>query len=226
MIRILLPSRGRVSRLEKLIPQIVDELMDDVKFYVIQYDEDEPVKYKHHKQLHVVQSSAVGFWQVLNDWMVYSGRDYEPFIWLADDINPHKGWLDKGIAEWNRLFPEGLGLLVFNDLLARTATAAFAMTTPKWLYVLFGEPRFPADMPHNFVDTIVSDRSQDLKRYHFCEDIVIEHLHHSAGKSEIDDTYRNNQLISAGSKQIKDMMDRKWRSGGLEKAKERLASLQ
>lgn len=226
MIRILLPSRGRLDKLGALIKVLVPQLTEDVKLYVIQYDEDELVNYEHHPQLHVVSSAAIGFWQVLNDWMVYSSKNsFDPFIWLADDIKPYKGWLEKGIEEWEKRFSDGLGLLVFNDLLSKTATAAFAMTTPAWLYVLFGYPSFPKNMPHNFVDTIVSDRSQDLKRYYFCEGAIVEHMHHSAGKSEYDATYKENRRISSGSKLIKDQMDREWRSGGLKKAKQRMESL-
>lgn len=225
MIRILLPSRGRVEKLEALIPKLVASLVDDVKLYVIQYDEDEKVKYEHHPQLHVMQSAVVGFWACLNDWMVYSGHDDDPFIWLADDIKPARTWLEEGIRHWEARFPDGLGLLVFNDLLARYATAAFAMTTPRWLYVLFGCPRFPSALPHNFMDTVVADRSKDLNRYYFCEQAIVEHLHFLAGKAEKDETYKANIARSTESKKVKDRMDVEWRSGGLRKAKQRMESI-
>ena len=224
MIRIMLPSRGRVGKLEALIPMLTASLVEDVKLYIIQDDKDAQVRYKHHPQLHVVYSATIGFWRVLNDWMVYSGNDEDPFIWLADDISPRDNWLTIGLAEWERRFPDGLGLLVFNDMLARNATAAFAMTTPMWLYVLFGYPRFPEHILHYYVDTIVSDRSKDLGKYYFCENAVVEHLHHSSGKSNMDDTYRRNNVLSRGSQEAKGLMDREWRSGGLQAARERMLS--
>ena len=96
------------------------------------------------------------------------------------------------------------------------------MTTPRWLYVLFGEPSFPRRFGHQYLDTLVADRSKDLDRYFFCANALVEHMHPRLGKANIDKTYRINRGRSYGDKERKDAMDDEWRKGEIGEARKRL----
>lgn len=169
-----------------------------------------------------IYSAADGYWRALNQAISEISWS-EPFVWLADDINPEGWWAEVAMEEYAKKFPFGLGLLVLNDLNVRQGGAAFGVITKAWLYVLFGVPRFPDEFAHNFLDTIVANCSKDLGRYYFCEKAVVEHLHPVVGKAEDDAVYKENRRRSKenGDKKIKDQFDQMWIYGGRKEAKKR-----
>ena len=100
------------------------------------------------------------------------------------------------------------------------------MTTAKWLYVLFGEPKFPEEFGHAYLDTLVADRSKALGRYHFCQPSIVIHAHPQTGLAEFDETYWTLRERSYGDKAIKDRMDHDWKHGEFIEAKKRFEELQ
>ena len=151
---------------------------------------------------------------------------YNKIMWTADDVLPKKGALTRGIADFDYHFPDGLGLTVLNDLHCMEQTAGHAITTFKFLYVLFGHPYLPTEFRHFFLDTLISDRAKALDCYHFCPEAVFEHMHWRLDKSERDAINERNEATRGGpgdDKAIKDELDRVWlHEGGFQKAIGRL----
>ena len=168
----------------------------------------------------VMDRKPGGFWKALN--RMISHHKPERFVWLADDCEPKEGWLENLIGCWKDKFPDDYGLAVCNDLVVMQGGAAFAMTTPQWLSILFGNPWFPKEFGHKYLDTIIADRSKDLGRYFFCKNAVAEHNHYLFGKAEMDTVYENNLKRGLGDKRIKDDMDNQWKFGGKEDAIDRM----
>lgn len=160
-----------------------------------------------------------GYWRALNRML----RTYNPkrFVWLSDDCEPKDGWINILIERWENEFKDDLGLLVCNDKFLKHGGAAFAMTSPTWLYVLFGRRRFPGRIKHYFLDSLIADRSKELERYVFCEEAVVEHRHWQAGKASDDNVYQKNRRTSVADKTVKDEMDSEWQTGGVQAAKKR-----
>lgn len=172
----------------------------------------------------VVLNSKPGlFWHILNQMI----DEYKPerFVWLADDIDPDSKWFGRLDKCWKKSFPDNIGLCVINDMHIRDGGAAFAMTSPNFLYVLFGRFCFPECFHHYYLDTLISDRAKELGLHCFCEDSIIVHKHPSAGRSEPDEVYTKNHENFTGDRKTKDRMDVEWQQGGREVALIRLEEI-
>jgi hypothetical protein len=188
-----------------LAQRISKSLNDDFLLRVIIDPDDQ---YDDLQQFeHIVYSVAMsrGYWKCLNEFLPSDWK--VPFVWLADDIRPEGNWLLHAQECWKRHCPDGLGLVVLNDGKVNHGGACFGMTTPRWLYVLFGKSSFPRRFGHLYLDTLVADRSKDLDRYYFCPNSMVEHLHPRLGKADVDETYLLNRNRSRGDKELKDSMD-------------------
>lgn len=229
MISILLPSTGREQRLDELLT-IMESALPAGGEIIVVLDRNDIVERKKYEMLgnlivahlraRFIVTDVRGCWRCKNVALEYARHDL--ILWTADDVKPHPGWLEKGMACFKHHFPDGLGLMAFNDLHCMDQTAGHAITTRRFLTVLFGHPYFPSEFQHFFLDTMTSDRAKALGRYHFCNDVVMEHMHWRTGKSERDATNERNELIT-GDKEIKDAMDEVWlHQGGLQEAHNRL----
>lgn len=205
MTVILLASYGRPEGLKNVMSQIYRIARPDIKLFL--------------------NCEPIGFWRSLNKELVLIDN-FEPFIWLADDVSLGEDWFDRAVDCWKKNFQDGLGLIVLNDLNVLDATAAFGMTTKAWLYVLFGETNFPNKFNHNYLDTLISDRSKQLNRFHFCKEAIVEHMHWSIGKRQRDDTDLRIHLSKKDDKQLKDQMDVEWLNGENKEAIKRMEEWQ
>jgi len=219
MIHILLPTMGRPHQAYTLVRKIEARLKEGFTLWVLLNKKEDiyPQDAAFSDRVNVRVAKAEGYWRVLNEFMPPD----EPFICLADDINPKITFLDMALTCWNNHYPKGLGLIALNDGYVKWGGACFGMTTAKWLYVLFGEPRFPEEFGHAYLDTLVADRSKALDRYYFCQQSIVIHVHPVYGTAEFDDTYWMLRERSHGDKAIKDAMDIEWAKGGRVEARKR-----
>lgn len=234
MISIIIPSTGREQQLGDLLTVMESETPDDSEIIVVLDHGDIVEREKYdtlgrlitsHLKTRFVVTKERGCWRCKN--IALESARHELIMWTADDVKPHPGWFTKGINCFNHYFPDGLGLVVFNDLHCLDQTAGHAITSRGFLRVLFGYPRFPPEFRHFFLDTLISDRAKAVGCYHFCTEAVLEHMHWRIGKSERDSTNERNegQRSKNGDKQIKDAMDEIWlRKGGMQEAMKRLSN--
>lgn len=232
MISILLPSTGREKQLDDLLATMEEAIPDDSEIIVVLDHADivEREKYDtlgrlitRHLKTRFIVTKERGCWRCKN--IALESAKHKLIMWTADDVKPHPGWFAKGIKCFNHHFPDGLGLIAFNDLHCLDQTAGHAITSRRFLKVLFGYPHFPPEFRHFFLDTLVSDRAKAIGRYHFCENAVLEHMHWRIGKSERDATNERNEGPKGqnGDKSIKDGMDNIWlHKGGHQEAMQRL----
>jgi len=233
MISILLPSTGREDRLDKLLSIMEPALPIDGEIIVVLDHDDirDRLKYEyigfmvtHYMKTRFIVTKERGCWRCKNIALKYARNDL--IMWTADDVNPHNGWLEKGIECFHKHFYNGLGLVAINDLHCKDQTAGHAITTRQFLWVLFGESFFPGGFRHFFLDTLLSDWSKSIQRYYFCSDAILEHMHWRISKSERDATNERNETTGADDKGLKDQMDVIWfHKGGMQKAIERLNSI-
>ena len=232
MISILLPSTGREQRLDELLT-IMESALPSGGEIIVVMDRNDIVERKKYEMLgnlivthlrtRFVVTDVRGCWRCKNIALEYAKHDL--ILWTADDVKPHPGWFEKGIECFNHHFPDGLGLVALNDLHCMDQTAGHAITTRRFLNVMFGYPHFPPEFHHFFLDTMISNRAKELGRYHFCEDAVMEHMHWRLGKSEYDATneWVDGQREKNDDESIKNAMDEIWlHQGGLQLAMERL----
>ena len=225
-VTILLPSIGREKQLETLCEHLQSTLVEDAELLVIlDATHKFPILDFPWINFHITETR--GCWRCMNEALDIA--KYQRFISLDDDTWPDEDWLSQALACFDKTFPDGLGLVAMQDGFLNYGGAAFPLTTTDWLYVLFGENRFPSRFNHLFLDTVLADRSKDLDRYYFCSSSVVEHRHWKFGKAKEDTVYRREHLTRDNTntdKDHKDALDVDWLSGGFARAKERLDELQ
>ena len=225
-ISILLPSIGRLNQLEKLLVKMLPEVEKNDADIILALTEEDSWNFSlPHKSIGVIITNTIGYWRCLNDLLHYNMPSNRLFMWTADDIEPHENWLSTALDAFHANFPDGLGIVALNDLHVRDATCGHAISTKNFLEVMFGEPYFPNQFEHLFLDTLIANRAKDLGRFYFCEEAIAEHMHFHTGKVEQDETSRRNQVRARkgiGDKARKDLLDQEWINGGLEEARIRL----
>lgn len=169
-------------------------------------------------EVHVIRDPG-GYWNVMAPHLPSNPR--APVLFFQDDTEPQKGFLDIARAAWLAHYPDGVGLLALNDANVCHGGAAYAMTSKMWLWIMFGYMHFP-DFWHNYLDTLMADRSKDLGRYTYVPEAVCKHMHYSLGRSKEDAVYGEAFHFGKDDYAMKNAMDKEWREGGLEKAAERM----
>lgn len=222
MISIVIPSLGRDERLGKMLGLIEQELPTDAEIIVVA-DLMETSKSegrdsfreltRRHPKVQFITTNIKGCWRCTNVGL--DAAKYDFVMWTADDALPRPGWFWAGVSCFRKRFgEEGLGLLILNDLMMRDQVAGHAMTTKRFLNVLFGQPRFPESFNHLFCDTMTADWARSIGRLAFCEESILEHMHWQYGKSERDKTNILCEVWSTGDKDTKDKLDLVWFNGG------------
>lgn len=230
MISIIVPSTGREERLSTLLTVMEPALPPDAEIIVVLDRDDIVDREKYdvlgrllttHLKARFIVTTERGCWRCKNIALQHARHDL--IMWTADDVRPHDGWLSKGLKCFRHHFPDGLGLAALNDLHCMEQTAGHAISTRRFLRVLFGFPHFPPEFKHFFLDTLISDRAKAVGRYHFCEGAVLEHMHWRLGKSEYDATNERSDDHHGEDKRTKDAMDAVWlHEGGQREAMGRL----
>lgn len=108
-------------------------------------------------------------------------------VYFADDIEVEKDWLTIAMKKYNESFPDGEGLLAFNDGIQFGKWATHGITTPKFLLKYFY-----TGYKHFYVDLEISRVAMTLGKYVYCEESKATHIHPCVGKHKIDETYKAN----------------------------------
>jgi hypothetical protein len=200
----IVPSRGR--------PQNVAALLDawgqtatGAADLLIAVDDDDPelAGYKALQGLEQSMSSpALGtpHWGVprwdfgerlrlggtLNAVAAKYAPDYRMLGFLGDDHRPRTKAFDRLMVE--ALDELGTGLVYGDDLFQRqNLPTQIAMTSDIVRSLGY---MVPGGLVHLYIDNAWAELGNAIGRLRYLPDVVIEHLHPSAGKAEMDDSYR------------------------------------
>lgn len=110
----------------------------------------------------------------------------EPYLFLgAEDVLFHPGWLSAALAVMDD------GVVVVNDLHNPHGTMALVARSYADLGTIDGESGILHEgYRHNYPDTECWGTAHHRGRLARCPESIVEHLHHEAGKAEIDEVYR------------------------------------
>lgn len=132
----------------------------------------------------------------------FEARPSENYYGIFDDdyfpITP--GWYDKMIAAAG-----GTGIAVANDLHAfpRARCRVMGGSLARAIGTIA-----PGKMRHNYSDDTWERFGQDFGVYHALEDVIVEHRHHTLGKSEKDATYqRGSHDFEEDTRLFKEWLD-------------------
>jgi len=207
---ILTPTRGRPGRLDTFVASVFSTATIPVfMFNYIDSDDPRIIAYRDYEQCyekgHIINiygepKSVSQSWNDLakkaiehgcdplimgNDDLVYRTKDWNNI--LRRKIEPYK---DQIYCAW------------FEDKINGPNHCAFPIVSKKWVDTLGYFT--PGIFNFGYNDTWVFDIAKRIDRTVFIPDVVAEHMHFTAGKSAMDETYHHNRTRERGNLYEKD----------------------
>ena len=194
VISIVVPTRGRVALLGRLLDSIADTAArPDRLQIVLRIDRDDlPTAAVEHPRLDLVKlvGPPAKMGQMTRECCRAATGKY--VLLLNDDaVCRTPGW-DESILEPFAAFDDEIALVWCNDLFRGPIIPNFPLLSRTTCELIGGV--CPGDYNRDYIDTHLFDVFKKLealghRRTVYLPDVVIEHLHHEAGKAELDATY-------------------------------------
>jgi hypothetical protein len=128
-------------------------------------------------QIHIYENNDGGW--VKATWnMITPLKDDTPILIINDDMLVHKGW-DKMFDLW-----DGTNLVYPNNLIYDDLAAAWLCS------VAFMKEHYHDGYIHHYADTEITEKAKLLNKLVYAKDCIIEHLHWTVNKSQMDETYK------------------------------------
>lgn len=185
---VLVPSRGRPDAVRRLLDEFQRTITADTNLQVI-VDADDPQAYQYPDWVTIRHPPGGGMVAALNwGFELITQGSHLPFAvgFMGDDHRPRtRGWDTQYLDTLHEL---GTGIVYGNDLFQKSRLPTqCAMTTdiPRALGKMA-----PRELRHMYVDNWWRDLGTGADCLRYLPDVVIEHMHPIANKSEWDEGYR------------------------------------
>lgn len=185
---IIVPSHGRPDNIVRLASAF-EQTNTKANFFVV-IDEDDS-ELKNYEKLNcadiiIAPKGDRGFTRPLNFAASKLKNKFLYFMFMGDDHLPRT-------ENWDCIFKETLketkyGIAYGNDLLQGKNLATAVCMTQNIVSCLNGMA--PTSIKHLYVDNFWMKLGTDLNSLHYFENVLIEHLHPSCGKSNWDELYK------------------------------------
>jgi hypothetical protein len=214
---VLVPSKNRPDRIKECLLALVENSSisdiciclnhDDNSLdrYLEVLDELKVTKY----QIDVHLTSGNNMISSLNEVAMKLTREYDFMTFLGDDqIVSTPGW-DSIMSE---PLENKIGFSYPNDLHQGEALPTSVMLNSRIIRYLgfFAVPNFK----HLYIDNVWLEMGKNLKNINYFENVIVEHMHYTLGKSKVDETYENNnsqESYTIGSKQFEKYMRKRFK---------------
>lgn len=224
---VIIPTRGRPHAIPEIMQAWDDTGATAAVLFCVDKDDPELAAYKAHAKTYADDARVrFVFWArkrlcgTLNQAAVKNAPSYRFLAFIGDDHRPRS-------ASWDTRFREclsggGPGLVYGNDLLmGEQMPTAVAMTSDIVTTLGYFSP--PA-LVHLCLDLVWLDWGRGLGRITYLNDLIIEHMHPAAGKSDVDQGYEecnSPEQVGADGAAYYDYRD----NGGLEADLDKLRKL-
>jgi hypothetical protein len=194
---VVVPSRGRPDNIKRLIQAWADT-QASAKLVVGLDRDDEAFNDESGAEIDdliaglgfrgrvsVSVSDPKGMCWTLNEIATGAAQVTKYVGFMGDDHLPRTLHWDARLAV--ALQDMGVGVAYGNDLMQRAALPTAVFMTSNIINAL--GYMAPPSLTHLYLDNVWRDWGQGIKKYAYLEDVVIEHMHFQAGKSEVDEGY-------------------------------------
>lgn len=185
-LTVMVPSRGRPENILRLRDAFIETCTAETEL-VVYVDKDDPnlSEYQALEGVNLVVGTPSRIGPLLNYHAPKKADESFALGFMGDDHVPRTiGW-DTTILDKLRL--EGAGVAYGNDLLQGERLCTAVVLTSNIVQVL-GYFALPGAL-HLFLDNFWMSIGRGINKLFYFEDVVIEHLHPAAGKTEWDDGY-------------------------------------
>ncbi len=158
------------------------------EFFKCDFTFDKPISVS--KSWNIIAEKSTGYHLIMgNDDLIYRTPDWDTKLIqnLAIKYKEHTYWVS-----W------------FNDGINGARHCAFPIMSRDW----YDELGYfaPGVFHFGYNDTWVFDIAKRLNTTNYIDNILVEHMHFSKGKSEMDDTYARNRTQEQGNLYKKDLL--------------------
>jgi len=196
VVSLLLPTRGRVEMLARMIQSVAETASHPEAVEVVLYVDDDDTETAQFSLDDIRLKKIIGPRASMG---TYNSKCFEKsegdIIVLANDdiVLRTKGW-DNQLRSVHRRHDDQVYLAYPNDLFKGRKLSTFPVMA-RSTCMRIGDP-FPRAFKGAFIDYHILDiferlRGVGLDRIYYLEDVVFEHLHFRTGKSEMDETYQS-----------------------------------
>jgi hypothetical protein len=129
------------------------------------------------------------------------------FVIMADDMEvTHVGWLDDAIVEFKEKFPDGIGIMCFDDGIQHGRIFTSGVSSKRFIHYAGGHMYYPRYV-HYGGDNELSAWTKHVGKYHYAEKIKVNHYHPTNKKEGManpdDDTYRGSEPFNHQDQMLK-----------------------
>jgi hypothetical protein len=215
-IAILTPTRARPGRLDTFIESVYQTAANPERVFCWNYIDDDDPRVKaytdyadrqHDNSCNLIseKDSVSVSWNTLALYATskeLTDNVADILVMGNDDlIYRTQGW-DTIVEEESNKFPDEIYCMWMEDLINGEKHCAFPIVSRKW-YTTVGYFT-PGVFNFGYNDTWIFDVAKRVGRTHFIPNVVNEHMHFTAGKSAMDDTYERNRTQERGNLYEKD----------------------
>jgi hypothetical protein len=181
-VLVIVPTRGRPDSSVEFHKEFLQKSMiSDLMFAI---DEDDADSYPRIDGVLYEVNPRMGMNGTLNYVATKYADKYKYIAFMGDDHRVRTfGW-DLVMAE--RI--GSLGVAYGNDLIQGQALPTSVMMSSKIIKAI--GYMAPPKQKHMYLDNFWLDLGTRLNAIHYLEDVIIEHLHFSVGKSDMDSSYQ------------------------------------
>jgi hypothetical protein len=190
---VIVPSRGRPDNIRALVEAW--EQTDTEATLMVAVDDDDPCLDEYGRlnlwetpgrDWYVMVGPRLRLGPTLNYYAHLYAPDYRHIGFMGDDHRPRTAGWDKTIVA--ALDELGTGVVYGNDLLQEANLPTAAFLTADIVRTL--GYMVPPGLTHLFLDDFWKLFGERIGALRYLKDVVIEHLHPSAGKAEWDPGYQ------------------------------------
>ena len=166
--------------------------MSDIVFGV---DDDDTSVYSAEVLEHAERNPRLRMGGTLNLLAVKYADQYDYLSFMGDDHRPRTASWDLRLAN---MIDQGPGLAYGNDLLQGENLPTAVMMSAEIVEAI--GYMVPPVLVHMYMDNFWKDLGSALGALSYRHDVVIEHMHYLAGKSQIDEGYKEVNHVSVYQK--------------------------
>lgn len=176
LVSILIPTRGRAKQLKKHIGIIRKNTYYVPYELLLMVDEDdeatirvcEGLELRHF--IHSVSEDSRDFFVgKINRGFAESDAEY--LIYFSDDVEVKPNWLMQALKCFTAHFPDGVGVIAFNDGFWKEKLAPHGLVSRKWIdKYQFGKWLLWPEYLHYHGDNEISRVAKRLDKFAYCPD--------------------------------------------------------
>ena len=196
---VIIPSRSRPDSIDRAVKFIKEtSIISDI---CVAIDDDQADLYPRLDDVIYEVNPRLRMNGTLNLVANKYVDKYKTIFFMGDDHLPQTPQWDHFLSE--AIASKGYGLAYGNDLFQKKNLATAVMMSTN-IIKSFGFMA-PPKLVHLFMDNFWMLLGMDLDSIWYFDDVIIEHLHYLAGKSQVDAGYIENNAQDVGSADQKEL---------------------